>query len=63
MGRSLGKYLGESEGNMRKAIRLAEALSPCVLWIDELEKAFTGTGGDGSGSEVAVRLLGSFLSR
>ena len=62
MGRSLGKYLGESEGNMRKAIRLAEALSPCVLWIDELEKAFTGTGGDGSGSEVAVRLLGSFLT-
>lgn len=62
MGRLLGKYLGESEGNMRKAIRLAEALSPCVLWIDELEKAFTGTGGEGSGSEVATRLLGSFLT-
>ena len=40
MGRLLGKYVGESEANMRRAIELAEAISPCVLWIDELEKAF-----------------------
>lgn len=62
MGRLLGKYQGESEGNMRKAIQLAEELSPCVLWIDELEKAFAGTGGDDSGGGVATRLLGSFLT-
>lgn len=62
MGRLLGKYQGESEGNMRKAIQLAEAISPCVLWIDELEKAFAGTGGDDSGGGVATRLLGSFLT-
>ena len=44
MGRLMGKYVGESEENMRKAIRLAEAISPCVLWVDELEKAFAGIG-------------------
>ena len=62
MGRLMGKYVGESEGNMRKAIALAEAISPCVLWIDELEKAFSGVGGDGSGSEVTTRLFGNFLT-
>ncbi|MDE7244712.1 MAG: AAA family ATPase [Oscillospiraceae bacterium] len=62
MGRLLGKYVGESENNMRRAIQLAEAVSPCVLWIDELEKAFAGIGGDGSGAEVTTRLFGSFLT-
>lgn len=62
MGRLLGKYVGESEGNMRKAIRLADALAPCILWIDEMEKAFAGIGSGGSGGEVAVRLFGSFLT-
>lgn len=62
MGRLLGKYVGESEANMRRAIELAEAISPCVLWIDELEKAFAGIGGSGSGAEVTTRLFGSFLT-
>lgn len=62
MGRLLGKYVGESEANMRKAIELAEAISPCVLWIDELEKAFAGINGDGGGAEVTTRLFGSFLT-
>jgi ATPases of the AAA+ class len=62
MGRLLGKYVGESEANMRKAISLAEAISPCVLWIDEMEKAFAGVGGEGGGAEVTTRLLGSFLT-
>lgn len=62
MGRLMGKYVGESEGNMRKAIKLAEALSPCVLWIDELEKAFAGIGASGSASDVTTRLFGSFLT-
>lgn len=62
MGRLLGKYVGESEANMRQAINLAEAISPCVLWIDELEKAFAGVGGEGGGAEVTTRLLGSFLT-
>jgi SpoVK/Ycf46/Vps4 family AAA+-type ATPase len=61
MGRLMGKYLGESEENMRKAIRLAEAISPCVLWVDELEKAFAGISG-GGGAEVTTRLFGTFLT-
>lgn len=62
MGRLMGKFVGESEGNMRRAIALAEASSPCVLWIDELEKAFAGIGGQGGGAEVTTRLFGNFLT-
>ena len=62
MGRLMGKYVGESEGNLRNAIALAEAISPCVLWIDELEKAFAGIGGGGGGAEVTTRLFGNFLT-
>ncbi len=62
MGRLMGKYVGESEANMRKAISLAEAISPCVLWIDELEKAFAGLGNAGGGAEVTTRLFGYFLT-
>lgn len=62
MGRLMGKYVGESEANMRRAIALAEAISPCVLWIDELEKAFAGIGGEGGGADVTTRLFGTFLT-
>lgn len=62
VGRLLGKYVGESEQNMRKALQLSEAISPCVLWIDEIEKAFAGVGGDGGGNEVTTRLFGQFLT-
>lgn len=62
IGRLLGKYVGESEGNMREALKLSEAISPCVLWIDEIEKAFAGIGGAGGGHEVTVRLFGQFLT-
>ena len=61
MGRLMGKYVGESEGNLRKAIALSEAIAPCVLWIDELEKAFAGIN-NGGGSEVTTRLFGNFLT-
>lgn len=62
MGRLMGKYVGESESNMRQAIALAEAIAPCVLWVDELEKAFAGIGGGGGGAEVTTRLFGQFLT-
>jgi SpoVK/Ycf46/Vps4 family AAA+-type ATPase len=62
VGSLMGKYVGESEGNMRRALQLAEAVSPCVLWVDELEKAFVGIGSGGAGSEVATRLFGYFLT-
>ncbi len=64
VGSLLGQYVGQSEANMRRALQQAEAISPCVLWIDELEKAFVGmgSGGGNGGSEVASRLFGYFLT-
>lgn len=61
IGSLLGKYVGESEHNMRRALNMAESVSPCILWIDELEKAFVGMN-SGSGSEVSSRLFGYFLT-
>ena len=60
VGAVMGKYVGESEANMRRALALAEAVSPCVLWIDELGKAFPDVGG--SGHETTRRLFGYFLT-
>lgn len=62
IGRLLGKYVGDSESNLRRALKLAEAISPCVLWIDEIEKAFAGVGSGGGGNEVTTRLFGQFLT-
>ena len=62
IGRLLGKYIGESEENMRRAIQIAEAASPCVLWIDEIEKAFAGVGSDERSGGVTTRVFGSFLT-
>lgn len=63
MGSVLGKYTGESEGNMRRVLRLAESMSPCVLWIDEIEKAFSSasSSGDADGGQ-GKRLFGLFLT-
>lgn len=47
-GRLFGSLVGQSEANLRAAIQTAEAIAPCVLWIDELEKAFAGSGSSGS---------------
>ena len=47
---------------MSAAIKTAEAVAPCVLWIDELEKAFAGVGGSSGGSDITTRLFGQFLT-
>lgn len=57
IGALFDKYVGESEKNMRIALEYAESVSPCVLWIDEIEKELY-SGGD---NDTAKRLLGSFL--
>lgn len=62
MGSLMGKYLGQSEANVAHAIRLAEALSPCVLWIDELEKAFAGVNNDSEDNQSMMRIFNSFLT-
>ncbi len=58
--RLMGKYVGESETNLRRALEIAEAAHPCVLWIDEIEKAFAGT--DSGNNDIIVRLMGHFLT-
>ncbi|MEI6236481.1 MAG: AAA family ATPase [Planctomycetota bacterium] len=58
-GRLFGSLVGETEGNLRAALRTAEAVSPCVLLVDEIEKAFApGAGGDGG---TSARVFGSLL--
>ena len=53
------KYHGETERNLSESLRQAEAMAPCVLWIDEIEK---GVSTDSSDSGVSRRLLGSLLT-
>lgn len=63
MGRVFGGIVGQSESNLRSVIRTAEAISPCVLWIDEIEKGFAGgNGGGGNDGGTSSRVFGSFLS-
>lgn len=59
--RLMGKYVGESETNLRAALATAEAAHPCVLWIDEIEKAFAGSNGQNS-DMLVMRLMGHFLT-
>jgi SpoVK/Ycf46/Vps4 family AAA+-type ATPase len=63
MSRIFEGYIGSSEQNMRKAVQVAESVAPVVLWIDEIEKAFSGVGGSGSGdSGTTARVVGTFLT-
>jgi ATP-dependent 26S proteasome regulatory subunit len=62
VGRIFGSLVGQSEENMRKAIRVAESLAPCCLWIDELEKGFAGMGGGVSDSGTTARVFSTFLT-
>jgi len=57
------KFIGETEKRIRKVFQVAEGLAPCVLWIDELEKVFAGSGPDSASADAGVssRLLASFL--
>jgi len=54
----LGMYVGQSESRLREALETAERVAPCVLWIDEIEKALASGGGD---SGTSKRLIGQFL--
>lgn len=61
MGKIFGGIVGSSEENMRKAIATAEAVAPSILWVDEIEKGFSGikSGGD---SGTSARVFGTFLT-
>ncbi len=62
MGALKSKYVGESEQNIRKALRVAEAVAPIILWIDEIEKAFAGATQGGADGGVSVDALGTILT-
>jgi hypothetical protein len=59
IGALFGSLVGQSEENARQALKLAEAVSPCVLWIDEIEKALATGFGD---SGTSMRVFGTILS-
>ena len=60
VGSLMGSLVGQSEQRTREALRIIDAMAPCVAMIDEVEKAFAGVNGQGD-SGVAARMFGSFL--
>ena len=60
----MGQYVGQSEENLRRALYTAEAAHPCVLWIDEIEKAFHGANNFNSNENdtLVMRMMGYFLT-
>lgn len=63
IGKLLGQYVGQSEANLRRALDVVESAHPCVLWIDEIEKAFAGTSSkSGDNNDLMMRLMGTFLT-
>lgn len=61
VGRIFSGIVGSSEENMRRAVRTAEAVAPCILWIDEIEKGFSGLSSSGD-SGTTSRIFGTFLT-
>lgn len=61
VGRLFGGLVGESESRTRQMIQVAEALAPCVLWIDEIDKAFSGMGSKGDAG-TSSRVFGTFIT-
>jgi SpoVK/Ycf46/Vps4 family AAA+-type ATPase len=61
VGRLFGGLVGESESRTRQMIQVAEALAPCILWIDEIDKAFAGVGSKGDAG-TASRVFGTFIN-
>jgi len=61
-GSLFNKYIGETERNLRDALSQAEAMAPVVLWIDEIEKGFASTSGEGNDGGVGRRMFGTLLT-
>ena len=61
VGSLMASLVGQSEGNLRQALRIADAMGPCVLFVDEMEKALSGVGSNGD-SGVSTRLFGNLLT-
>jgi hypothetical protein len=61
IGALMGSMVGQTESNLRQALRIADAMSPCILFVDEVEKALSGVGSQGD-SGVSTRLFGTLLT-
>jgi|LSQX01.3.fsa_nt_gb hypothetical protein len=61
VGSLMGSLVGQTEQNIRQALRIADAMAPCILFLDEVEKALSGVTGNGD-SGVSARLFGTFLT-
>jgi SpoVK/Ycf46/Vps4 family AAA+-type ATPase len=61
VGKLFGGIVGESESRLRQMINVAETISPCILWIDEIDKAFSNTESKGD-SGTSNRVLATFIS-
>jgi len=63
LGKVFGGIVGQSEGNIRTALQVAQALAPCVLWIDEIEKGLAGMGSsDQTDGGTTARVVGTLLT-
>jgi SpoVK/Ycf46/Vps4 family AAA+-type ATPase len=62
IGSLLGSLVGQSEANLRQALRIVDAMAPCVLFADELEKGLSGVSGNAGDSGVSARLFGHLLT-
>jgi hypothetical protein len=63
IGSLMGSLVGSTEANIRQALRIADAMSPCIVMLDEVEKALSGVGSSGvTDSGVTARLFGTFLT-
>lgn len=62
MGKIFQGLVGSSESNIRSALSTAEAISPCILWIDEIEKGLSGSSGGSSDGGTATRVFGTLLT-
>ena len=61
VGKLFGGIVGESESRLRQMIEVAETISPCILWIDEIDKAFSNNSSTGD-SGTSNRVLATFIS-
>ena len=63
VGALMGSLVGQTESNIRQALRIADAMAPCILFVDEIEKALSGVAGSGqTDSGVSARLFSSLLT-
>jgi len=62
LGRVFGSLVGESESRIREALKIAETISPCILWVDEIDKAFAGLQGAQGDSGTSARVFGTLIT-